>query len=107
MSNDINRMVNQPELNFSDIAGRILQCASIKFDFCQIDKNQSLGEVIRNEFRKANGDVPLETETLKNTVKRILIFADGSVSMKLKDGEEFRLQNTGEHIVINIDLVNS
>lgn len=97
MSNDINRMANQPELNFTDIAGKILQCASIKFDCCHIDKSQSLGEVIRNEIRQANGDGPLGTETLKNTVKRISIFADGSVSMMLKDGEEFRLQNRGEH----------
>lgn len=83
-TNDINRMMEQPNQNFKSSVSAILDCVSEKYLCCDIgDKNQ-VAEVLLTEFESMLKLEILTEEILERTVEQILIAPSGVVSVRFR-----------------------
>ena len=84
MTNDIYRMMGQANVEFKTVANIILDCASAKFDCCNMEINEKLSGKILGEYRDIQEK--LDENFIHRAVDKILIDSLGEVTLILKSG---------------------
>ena len=87
LTNDVNRMLEQTKIEFMTVANSILECASEKFDCCNIEVNDELTQLILEMFAKATG---FNEELIAQTVEQIIIDENGKIKLRVKSGVEIK-----------------
>lgn len=87
LTNDVNRMLEQTKIEFMTVANSILECASEKFDCCNIEVNDELTELILEMFAEATG---FNEELIAQTVDQIIVNEDGKIKLLVKSGVEIK-----------------
>lgn len=82
-SNEINRLMDQPNIQFPAIMKLIFQCAETKFAFCLDNMSDAHTEYILQCFAKKKVDGTFDIEFMKKVVDTILLEKDGSVTIIL------------------------
>ena len=84
MTNDIYRMMEQASVEFKTVANIILDCASAKFDCCNMGINEKLSGKILEEYSEIQEK--LDENFIHRVVDKILIDSLGEVTLILKSG---------------------
>ena len=87
LTNDVNRMLEQTKIEFMKVANSILECASEKFDCCNIEVNDELTQLILEMFAEATG---FNEELIAQTVEQIIIDENGKIKLRVKSGVEIK-----------------
>ena len=87
LTNDVNRMLEQTKIEFMTVANSILECASEKFDCCNIEVNDELTQLILEMFAEATG---FNEELIAQTVEQIIIDENGKIKLRVKSGVEIK-----------------
>ena len=87
LTNDVNRMLEQTKIEFMTVANSILECASEKFDCCNIEVNDELTQLILEMFAEATG---FNEELIAQTVDQIIVNEDGKIKLLVKSGVEIK-----------------
>lgn len=87
LTNDVNRMLEQTKIEFMTVANSILECASEKFDCCNIEVNDELTHLILEMFAEATG---FNEELIAQTVDQIIVNEDGKIKLLVKSGVEIK-----------------
>lgn len=87
LTNDVNRMLEQTKIEFMTVANSILECASEKFDCCNIEVNDELTHLILEMFAEATG---FNEELIAQTVEQIIIDENGKIKLRVKSGVEIK-----------------
>ena len=82
ISREIERMSEQPNLNFGAIKSVILNGASVRYECCELDKSKEYTEALIEFFENQQPLEALNAELLKKAVKRIEIGADGRLTIQ-------------------------
>lgn len=90
LTNDVNRMMEQTKIEFKTVANSILECASAKFDGCNIGVNDELTELILEMFAENTMEIELNEKLITQTVDQIIVDEDGNITLRIKSGVEIK-----------------
>ena len=87
LTNEINQLLNQREVDKDKALSLILECAAEKYKTCSIKKSDHLTIKIKALFQEHGNDERLDRELFEQTVKQVLLQPDGSVQLRLLNGK--------------------
>lgn len=83
LTNEINQMLNQREVEPDRLLPLILECAAEKYKTCRIRESDHVTLRILTLFREHAEDKELDRELFEQTVKQVILQSDGSVRLRL------------------------
>ncbi|MCO7137740.1 recombinase family protein [[Clostridium] leptum] len=83
LTNEINQLLNQREMDKDKVLSLILECAAEKYKTCSIKKSDHLTIKIKALFQEHGSDEGLDQELFEQTVKQVILQPDGSVQFRL------------------------
>ena len=83
MTNEINQMMNQREVDPNKLLSSILECAAEKYKICNIKKADHITIKLKTLFQEHNNDEKLDRDLFEQTVKQVILQRDGSVQLRL------------------------
>ena len=83
MTNEINQMMNQREVDPNKLLSLILECAAEKYKICNIKKSDHITIKLKTLFQEHNNDEKLDRDLFEQTVKQVILQRDGSVQLRL------------------------
>lgn len=83
LTNEINQMLDQREVDTNKALSLILECATEKYKTCSIKESDHLTIKLKTLFQEHSNDEKLDRELFEQTVKRVILQPDGSVQLRL------------------------
>lgn len=83
LTNEINQMLNQREVEPDRLLPLILECAAEKYKTCRIRESDHVTLQILALFREHAEDKELDRELFERTVQQVILQSDGSVRLRL------------------------
>lgn len=83
LTNEINQMLEQREVDTNKVLSLILECAAEKYKTCSIKESDHLTRKLKTIFQEDSNDEKLDRELFKQTVKQVILQPDGSVQIRL------------------------
>lgn len=83
LTNEINQMLNQREVEPDRLLPLILECAAEKYKTCRIRESDHVTLRLLALFREHTEDKELDRELFEQTVKQVILQSDGSVRLRL------------------------
>lgn len=83
LTNEINQMMNQREVDPNKLLSSILECAAEKYKICNIKKSDHITIKLKTLFQEHNNDEKLDRDLFEQTVKQVILQRDGSVQLRL------------------------
>ncbi len=83
LTNEINQMLDQREVDPNRLLPLILECAAEKYKTCRIRESDHLTIKIKALFQEHGYDEKLDRELFEQTVKQVILQPDGSVQLRL------------------------
>ena len=87
MTNEINQLLDQREVDTDKLLSLILECATEKYKTCSIKESDHLTIKIKTLFQEHGNDEGLDRELFEQTVKQVILQLDGSVQFQLLNGK--------------------
>ena len=84
MESEINRMIEQSDLNKDEIQNRILECAAKKYEYCT-DKAH-ITERLKADFEKTSPLSDFSMDIFIKTVSAVMVDTNAQISIVLKNG---------------------
>lgn len=83
LTNEINQMLNQREVESDRLLPLILKCAAEKYKTCRIRESDHVTLRLLALFQEHTEDKELDRELFEQTVKQVILQSDGSVRLRL------------------------
>lgn len=83
LTNEINQMFDQREVDPDRLLPMILECAAEKYRACKIIESDHLTLKLKALFREHHSDEELDWELFEQTVKQVILRPDGSIQLRL------------------------
>lgn len=83
LTNEINQMLDQREVDTNKALSLILECAAEKYKTCSIRESDHLTIKLKTLFQEHSNDENLDRELFEQTVKRVILQPDSSVQLRL------------------------
>lgn len=83
LTNEINQMLNQREVEPDRLLPLILECAAEKYKTCRIRESDHVTLRLLALFQEHTEDKDLDRELFEQTVKQVILQSDGSVRLRL------------------------
>ena len=83
LTNEINQMLDQREVDANRLIPLILECAAAKYKTCSIKESDHLTIKIKTLFQEYGNDEGLDWELFEQTVKQVILQPDGSIQFRL------------------------
>lgn len=83
LTNEINQMLNQREVEPDRLLPLILECAAEKYKTCRIRESDHVTLRLLTLFQEHTEDKKLDRELFEQTVKQVNLQSDGSVCLRL------------------------
>ncbi len=87
MTNEINQMLDQREVDTNKVLSLILECAAEKYKTCSIKESDHLTIKIKALFQEHSNDEELNRELFEQTVKQVILQPDDSIKFQLLNGK--------------------
>ena len=87
MTNEINQLLDQREVDANHVLSLILECAADKYRTCSIRESDHLTIKIKALFQEHNNDEKLDRELFEQTIKQVILQPDGSIKFQLLNGK--------------------
>ncbi len=87
LTNEINQMLTQREVDTDRLLSLILECAAEKYKTCSIKESDHLTIKIKALFQEHSNDEKLDRELFEQTVKQVILQPDGSIRFHLLNGK--------------------
>lgn len=82
-TNDINRLLEQPDVQFNTMKKMIFRCVEMKFACCSYDEGIAHSEYINNSLEEWESTHKINVSLLKNIVKDMELEKEGTISITL------------------------
>lgn len=83
LTNEINQMLNQREVEPDRLLPLILECAAEKYKTCRIRESDHVTLRLLTLLQEHTEDKELDRELFEQTVKQVILQSDGSVRLRL------------------------
>lgn len=83
LTNEINQMLNQREVEPDRLLPLILECAAEKYKTCRIRESDHVTFRLLALFQEHTEDKELDQELFEQTVKQVILQSDGSLRLRL------------------------
>ena len=83
LTNEINQMLNQREVEPDRLLPLILECAAEKYKTCRIRESDHVTLRLLTLFQEHTEDKELDRELFEQTVKQVILQSDGSLRLRL------------------------
>ena len=83
LTNEINQVMNQREVDPNELLPLILECAAEKYKTCSIKEADHLTITLKTLFQAHSNDTTLDRELFERTVKQVILQPDASVQLRL------------------------
>lgn len=83
LTNEINQLLDQREVDANHTLSLILECAAEKYKTCSIKESDHLTIKLKTLFQEHSNDEKLDRELFEQTVKQVILQPDGSVQLRL------------------------
>lgn len=83
LTNEINQMLNQREVEPDRLLPLILECAAEKYKACRIHESDHVTLRLLTLFQKHTEDRALDRELFEQAVKQVILQTDGSLRLRL------------------------
>jgi hypothetical protein len=80
-NNEIERVKEQVDVEFRILCKMVLKCVEYKYECCPLDRSQAMTEVLIDKYRKLPPIKELDITLIRETVQRIAINRDGSLTV--------------------------
>ena len=87
LADEINQLLDQREVHTDELIALILECAAEKYKACGIKGSDHLTHKMKTLFQDHGSDLELDRELFDQTVKQVILQADGSVQFLLLNGK--------------------
>lgn len=87
LTNEINQLLDQREVDTDRLLPLILECAAEKYKTCSVKESDHLTIKIKALFQAHSNDEGLDRELFEQTVKQVLLQPDGSIRFQLLNGK--------------------
>ena len=87
LTNEINQLLDQREVDTDRLLPLILECAAEKYKTCGIKESDHLTIRIKALFQEHSNDEGLDRELFEQTVKQVIPQPDGSIRFQLLNGK--------------------
>lgn len=87
LTNEINQLLDQREVDADRLLPLILECAAEKYKTCGIKESDHLTIKIKTLFQEHSNDEGLDRELFEQTVKQVILQPGGSIQFKLLNGK--------------------
>lgn len=87
LTNEINQMLDQREVDTNKVLSLILECAAEKYKTCSIKESDHLTIKIKALFQEHSNDEKLDRELFEQTIKQVILQPDGSIRFQLLNGK--------------------
>ena len=99
-SNEVNRLLEQTEIDYKRAATMILDCASERYKCCVLGGGKHVLNALSSEYDRLTEQSELDEELLKRTVKKITVGHTGEFTVYFIG--DIALTNTPKHRVNNL-----
>lgn len=83
VTNEINQILNQREVDPGRLLPLILECAAEKYKACKVTESDHLTLKLKALFREHHSDKELDRELFEQTVKQVILQSDGSIQFRM------------------------
>lgn len=83
LTNEINQMLVQREVDTNKALSLILECAAEKYKTCSIKESDHLTIKLKTLFQEHRNDEKLDRELFEQTMKQVILQPGGSVQFRL------------------------
>lgn len=87
LTNEINQLLDQREVDADRLLPLILECAAEKYKTCSIRESDHLTIKIKTLFQEHSNDEGLDRELFEQTVKQVILQPDGTIQFQLLNGK--------------------
>lgn len=87
LTNEINQMLDQRQVDTNKVLSLILECAAEKYKTCSIKESDHLTIKIKALFQEHSNDEELNRELFEQTVKQVILQPDDSIKFQLLNGK--------------------
>lgn len=87
LTNEINQLLDQREVDADRLVPLILECAAEKYKTCSIKESDHLTIRIKALFQEHSNDEGLDRELFEQTVKQVILQPGGSIQFQLLNGK--------------------
>lgn len=87
LTNEINQLLNQRKVDANHALSLILECAAEKYKTCGIKESDHLTTKIETLLQEHSSDEKLDQKLFDQTVKQVILQANGSVQLRLLNGK--------------------
>ena len=87
LTNEINQMLEQREVDTNKVLSLILECAAEKYKTCSIKESDHLTIKLKTLFQEHSNDEKLDRELFEQAVKQVILQQDGSIKFQLLNGK--------------------
>lgn len=88
LGNEIGRMLDSPGIDKGKLKNKIFECASLMYS--ELDTTECVTEFLKAAFEKSGPLSSYNRELVGRTVTEIILHADKSISLTLKNGQQIR-----------------
>lgn len=93
-SKEIERVKEQIDVEFGVLSKMILQCTSLKYECCELDRSQAMTEVLMDKYMSLHPIKEIDLALIRDTVQKITVNIDGTLTVMFINGAEVRSIDT-------------
>ena len=93
---EIDRLLEQKNTEFGIISKMVLECASLKYDCCPLDKSRAMTDALIDEYSGLSELNVLNIPLIQKTVRKVHVKGDGSLRIKFIN--DAMLSNSKEEV---------
>lgn len=98
-SKEIERVKEQVDVEFGVLSKMILQCTSLKYKCCELDRSQAMTEVLMDKYMSLHPINEIDLALIRDTVQKITVNTDGTLTVMFINGAEVRSFDTEEQLI--------
>lgn len=98
-SKEIERVKEQIDVEFGVLSKMILQCTSLKYECCELDRSQAMTEVLMDKYMSLHPINEIDLALIRDTVQKITVNTDGTLTVMFINGAEVSSFDTEEQLI--------
>ena len=87
-SKEIDRVKEQTGVEFGVVAKMVLQCVSLKYESCTLDRSRAMTDALMEKYRSLTPAPELDITLIRETVRRIFLNKNGTVTVRFINNAE-------------------
>lgn len=94
-NNEIERVKEQVDVEFRILCKMVLKCVEQKYECCPLDRSRAMTEILIDKYRKLPPINELDLSLIRETVRKMAVNRDGSLTVTFINCAEVSSRETG------------